>query len=173
MALGNLPGLPQKYNSRFRELIQKLKNEEMTLAEVGENILKASGRIRIDSEGINISGDFGNIQLGPPELRAIFDTALNIIEYLPILKDKQLLVKKGLWMRDMDYKENELLVCLNCRAFFEMAPISYFDLDLPINKEIYDKLIAAEKKDAANRQHIMKLKTEKTFPDALESVEIE
>jgi len=95
MALGNLPGIPHEYYPRIGTLIQKLDDQELTLKEVGDNILCSLGRIRIDSRGISVSGDFGRIRFGPSEFRAIIDSVLNFIDYYPLLRDKELLIKQG------------------------------------------------------------------------------
>jgi hypothetical protein len=95
MALGNLPGIPQQYYPRIGALIRKLEDRELTPKEVGDHILRSLGKIRIDSEGISVSGDFGRLGFGPPELRAIIDSVLNLIDTFPILRDKELLIKQG------------------------------------------------------------------------------
>ena len=94
MALGNLPGIPQQYIPRFRQLLQKLNSHDLTFTEISNNIMSALGRVRIDAEGITLAGTFGRTGAGPSELRAMVESILNLIDYLPILKDKELLVKK-------------------------------------------------------------------------------
>ncbi len=95
MAIGDFPGIPQKYIPRLRVLMEKLDNHELTMKEIGGHALSSLGRVRIDSEGISIQGDFGFIRFEPSEFRALVDSLLNVIDYLPMLKDKELLIKFG------------------------------------------------------------------------------
>ncbi len=95
MTTGYSPGIPRETITQIRELMQKFKGDDLSPENISQHVFSAMGKIRMDTDGINIIGDFGSMGLDSDEFKAVTEALLNLIDFLPELKGKEFIVKKG------------------------------------------------------------------------------
>lgn len=95
MAIGDIPKIPSEQLPRFRELIEKVRDDEIAPEAIRDAVLSVMGTVRIDASGISMKGDFGSVDFYPDEFKAMTASLLELIDFLPVLKNREFLVKKG------------------------------------------------------------------------------
>ncbi|MCP4682880.1 MAG: hypothetical protein GY864_11150, partial [Desulfobacterales bacterium] len=95
MTTGYSPGIPGETISQIKELIKEIKGKDLSSKEISQHIFSTMGKIRMDTDGINIIGDFGRMGLDSDEFKAATEAFLNLIDFLPELKGKEFIVKRG------------------------------------------------------------------------------
>ena len=61
MSLEDLPQFPKKYKPRGDVLIQRVQRKEISINEVINTLFSVMKKLRIDSSGVNVIGDFGSM----------------------------------------------------------------------------------------------------------------
>lgn len=95
MAITDFPKLPEDLNKRIGELNSKIKTGNISRERVVNNVLSALGRMRIDKNGIHISGDFGKIAFDADDLNAMTESVENLLDFLTIIYGKEFYIKTG------------------------------------------------------------------------------
>lgn len=97
MATDYAPGIPTETISQIRDLLDRFKEIDLDTNELRNCVFSAMGKLRIDTQGINFSGNFGTMGINSEEFEAVKESTLKavdvITELLPLLKGKEFVVK--------------------------------------------------------------------------------
>jgi len=95
MAVGDIPGIPKEHIPRAQRLVERLRNNEITLEAVRDNALSTLGRMRVSSSGVTVTGEAGVFELDAGSLKALLGAMKKAVETVPLFMGKELYLKEG------------------------------------------------------------------------------